>query len=183
MNTDAAHLDPRNNSPSDEFVQLFTRSQRRLYLFILSQIPNPIEAEEVLQETNVVIWKKSRQFRPGTSFSAWACQIARFEVLKYRDTRRRGRLQFSQEFVELLAERAAQDTELLDRRRVALVECLRKLRPRDRELIQMRYTPGENGLSVAGRLGRPVNSIYQSLGRIRKALFECINRQLTAEAV
>jgi DNA-directed RNA polymerase specialized sigma24 family protein len=67
---------PPPGSPSPEFVQLFTHYQRRLFLYILSQLPNPIEAEEVQQETNVVIWSKFAQFREGTNFLAWVSQIA-----------------------------------------------------------------------------------------------------------
>lgn len=51
-----------------EFVQLFTRSQRRLYLYILSQVPHPVEAEEILQEANVIAWTKSSQYRSGSNF-------------------------------------------------------------------------------------------------------------------
>ena len=40
------------------------------------------------------------------------------------------------------------------------------------------YAPGESGKSAAEDLGRPVNAVYQSLGRIRRTLLECVNRQL-----
>lgn len=166
----------------DEFVQLFTRYQRRLYLFILAQVPHPVDAEEILQETNVIIWQKCDRFRPGSNFFAWACQIAKYEVLKQRDKRRRERLHFSDRFVELVAEDALAGVDELEERRQALIDCLGKLRSNDRELIQRRYAPGENGKSVADLLGRPVNSVYQSLGRIRRSLLECIHRRLTMEA-
>jgi RNA polymerase sigma-70 factor (ECF subfamily) len=57
-----------------------------------------------------------------------------------------------------------------------------KLRESDRALIQTRYSPEGEGPGIADRLGRPINSIYQSLSRIRKTLLECINRRLAAEA-
>ncbi len=166
---------------TDEFVQLFTKSQRRLYLFILSQVGNPVDAEEVLQDTNIVVWKKCSQFQLGTNFQAWVSRIAAYEVLKQRDRKRRDRLYFSDEFVQQIAEEALTNTEQSESRRQALTSCLGKLRSKDRELIQRRYTPGENGKSVAEFLQRPINSVYQSLGRIRRTLLECINRHLAAE--
>lgn len=169
-------------APSEEFVQLFSRHQRRIYLYILAQVPHPVDAEEILQETNVVIWSKFRKFELGTNFFAWACQIANYEVLKYRDRRRRDRLLFSDDFVRQVADEAIADLDELDHRRRALMQCLAKLRPDDRELIQRRYAPGASGKSVAELLDRPVNSVYQSLGRIRRALLECIHRRLTGEA-
>lgn len=167
-----------NSPPADEFVQLFTQHQRRLYLFTLSQIPNPTEAEEVLQNTNLVIWSKYQQFRLGTNFFAWACQIARYEVLKYRERHYREKVSFSDDFVQWVADEAEPQSESLEIQRNALNKCLNKLRPRDRELIQMRYSPGESGKSVAEFLGRPSNSVYQSLSRIRRVLTECVNRRL-----
>ena len=166
-------------APSPEFVQLFTHHQRRLFLYILSQIPNPIEAEEVQQETNVVIWSKFAQFRPGTNFQAWVSQIATFEVLKYRSRKKRDRIQFSDEFLETVSREALERSDELEERRKALVECMGKLRPRDRELIEQRYAPGEKGKHLAEQIGRPANSVYQSLGRIRRSLMECITRRMT----
>ena len=156
--------------------------QRKLYLFILAQVPRPSDAEEILQETNLVIWRKSDRFTPGTNFFAWAAQIANYEVLKYRERRQRDKLYFSDAFIERIAEEAQTGVEDLEARRKALAGCLGKLRHEDRELIERRYAPGENGKSVAEVLNRPANSVYQSLGRIRRALIDCVNRQLAAEA-
>ncbi|MEX0718198.1 MAG: sigma-70 family RNA polymerase sigma factor [Planctomycetaceae bacterium] len=164
----------------EEFVQLFTRHQRRLYLYVLSLIGDPVEAEEVLQETNVVIWSKFDQFEKGTNFHAWACRIATYQVLKHRERRQRDKLYFSDDFIQTIAAEGRFDSDQSDLRRVALVECLKKLRERDRELIRQRYAPGETGKGIAERLGRPANSVYQSLGRIRRTLLECITRRLAA---
>lgn len=169
-------------APSAEFVQLFTRAQRPVFLYILSLLPRPVEAEEILQETNMVIWTKASQFQPGTNFRAWACQIAYFEVMKYRSRKHRDKLHFNPDLLELVAAESLQESELLDRRRQALAECLAKLREQDRVLIQTRYSPDGEGPEIADKLGRPINSIYQSLSRIRKSLLECISRRLAAEA-
>ncbi|MCX7422767.1 MAG: sigma-70 family RNA polymerase sigma factor [Planctomycetia bacterium] len=176
---DASSLD---QVPSAEFVQLFTKLQRRLFLFILSQVGSPVDAEEVLQETNVIIWSKFHQFQLGTNFFAWAGMIATYEIRKFRDRRRDRRLQFSDEFLSQVSEDAIEISEELELRREALNECLHRLKPEDRELIQARYAPGENGLRVAEKLGRPSNSVYQSVGRIRKVLFDCVTRRLASAA-
>lgn len=69
----------------------------------------------------------------------------------------------------------------LESRRLALKHCLGKLRDKDRDLIESRYAPGERGKDLASQIGRPANSVYQSLGRIRRTLMECIQRQLAVE--
>jgi RNA polymerase sigma-70 factor (ECF subfamily) len=171
-----------DSSPNGEFVQLFTHHQRRLFLYILSQVSNPVEAEEILQETNVVIWSKSSKFQSGTNFLAWVSQIANFEVMKHRTRRRREKLVFSDEFLETVAQTILERSEELEMRRAALADCLEKLRPKDRVLIEQRYAPGERGKHLAEQIGRPANSVYQSLGRIRRTLLECIQQRLTAGA-
>ena len=182
MTTDNDGTQEDEMSPSAEFVQLFTRHQRRLYVYILAQVPNPVDAEEILQESNLVIWKKCRQFQLGTYFFAWISRIASYEVLKYRERRRRDKLQFSDQFLEAVSREVESSEDRLDEQRKALHVCLGKLRPRDRELIQKRYATGKNGKGVAEILGRPANSVYQSLGRIRRTLLQCIKRRLTTEA-
>ncbi|MGD9856477.1 MAG: sigma-70 family RNA polymerase sigma factor [Planctomycetaceae bacterium] len=166
--------------PGEEFVQLFTRTQRRLYLTILTQVPRPDDAEEILQNANVVIWSKCGQFQMGTSFFAWAVKIASLEILKFRQKHARDRLQFSDEFVRTVAEKLEEEAPQFDLRRKALTRCLTKLRPDDRELIERRYAAGARGKTVAAQVGRPANSVYQSLGRIRRTLLECIERKLKA---
>lgn len=166
--------------PDAAFIKDFTRYQRPVFLYILSQIANPVEAEEILQETNIVIWKKFESYQPGTNFLAWACQIARYEVLKHLDRHRRDKHYFNDDLMEQLAEEALDSADEWEMRREALSACLQKLRAKDRELIQKRYSPDETGQNLGDETGRPMNSIYQSLGRIRRSLHECIQRYLTA---
>lgn len=166
--------------PDAEFIKEFTRHQRPMFLYILSQVRNPVEAEEILQETNLVIWKKFEVFELGTNFLAWACRIARFEVLKFLDRNRRDKHYFQDELMQQLADESLEEADEWELRREALAECLQKLRPKDRDLIQQRYAPGETGKQLADEIGRPLNSVYQSLGRIRRNLHECIQRYLAA---
>lgn len=170
------------DSPDGDFVQMLTRYQRRLFLHILAQVPYPVDADEILQETSIIAWDKFQQFRPGTNFLAWVSQIATFEIMKYRSRRRRERLQFSEEFLEAVAQESIAQEDTLEARRAALVHCIQKLRERDRQLIQQRYSPGESGKGLAETVGRPANSVYQSLGRIRRTLLECINRRMAASS-
>lgn len=169
--------------PSDPatFVPLFTKAQRPLYLFILGLTGSPQDAEEVLASTNLVIWSKADQFQEGTSFFAWACQIARYEVLQHRQRFRRDKLKFSDEFVDAVAEESISSLDNSDLRRQALDQCLQRLPSRDRELIRDRYRPGTTGKEVASNLGRPQNAVYQSLGRIRRVLLDCIQRRLAED--
>jgi RNA polymerase sigma-70 factor, ECF subfamily len=88
----------------------------------------------------------------------------------------------SDSFLEVIAAEARDNADDLEDRRQALLLCLSRLAPADRELIRLRYAPTETGKGLAQKLGRPANSVYQSLSRVRRALLECVKRRLAAEA-
>lgn len=181
--SDNQQSDQAAGGPDGEFIRLFTQAQRPLYLSILPLVRSPTDAEEILQETNIVILNKWQQFQAGSNFLAWARTIARFEVFRFR-RRSFHRIQLLDEDVlQLLAQQIEQDSLELELQREALRECLTRLRDEDRDLIQQRYAPGASGEAVAERLGRPANSVYQSLGRIRRVLLECVRRRLIAGGV
>jgi RNA polymerase sigma-70 factor (ECF subfamily) len=150
-------------------------------LYALGLVHNAADAEEILQETNLVLWRKFDQYQPGTNFARWACRIAHFEVLKFYERRGREQRLFSSEFIEALAVESEQMSDELDARREALGQCLGKLRETDRRLVLRRYEERATTRSVAEALGRSVQGTRKSLHRIRMALLSCIERTLAAK--
>ncbi|MCA9066587.1 MAG: sigma-70 family RNA polymerase sigma factor, partial [Planctomycetaceae bacterium] len=155
--------------PSEEFIRLFTQNQRAVFLSILPMVASPADAEEVLQETNVVILSKWEQFQPGSNFLAWCRAIARLEVFRFRRRDRRRAIHLDDAIVEIIAARVDEQSSAdFDQRREALARCVEQLREKDQDLLRLRYAVGASGDDVAEQLGRPANSVYQSLGRIRR---------------
>jgi RNA polymerase sigma-70 factor (ECF subfamily) len=170
---------PRIDLPTEErFMRLFLEAERRIFGFLLALVPNWADAEDLLQETAAVLWRKFDEFEPGTDFLAWALTVARFQVLCHRKKQQRSRVRFSDQTVEVLAERLAAFTETSDRRLDALCHCLALLGDRDRELVQLRYAPGATTQGVAGQVGRSVDAVYKALNRIHTRLLFCIRRSL-----
>ncbi|MBI1368890.1 MAG: sigma-70 family RNA polymerase sigma factor [Planctomycetes bacterium] len=166
-----------------EFVRLVTDAQRRLYAYILTLLPRPAEADDVLQETNLVLWEKSETFEMGSDFNAWAATIAYYQTLAYLKRRtRQNWLGFDSSLVSQLAQTAAQQVSHYDERRTALVHCLDKLALADRDLVARRYQQDASVDRVAEQVGRSSGAIKQALYRIRGALLKCIERTLTGDA-
>ena len=87
----------------------------------------------------------------------------------------------SNEVLELIADEALAQSDLLEERRTALHTCLKKLTTTDRELVAACYSDqGCSFQQVAEQLRRPANTVYKALQRIRRSLRECINRQTSA---
>ena len=165
----------------ERFVRLLGRYQQRVYSFILTLVPHWADADEVLQETNIVLWRKFSEFKPDTDFVRWANQVAYFEVLKFRRRQQKDHLFFSDAFVEEVAAEVMEMSETLQMQRDRLAGCLQKLSDRDRTLIHLRYDEGSSVKRVAEQLGRSADSVYKSLGRVRRMLIDCIHREKMAE--
>jgi RNA polymerase sigma-70 factor (ECF subfamily) len=161
-----------------EFAALLGQHQRQLYLYILSLMPRPVDAEDVLQDTNVVLWDKFHQYQLGTAFATWACQIARFKVLQHLQNCQRRPVLMDGDLLSQLTEDSQEMSEELESERQQLAKCIERLASEDRLLILRRYAVGETGKSVAEFLGRPANSVYKSIARIRRQLLGCIRRAL-----
>jgi len=171
-----------NEEPQNaEFVQLLTSHQRRLYLYILTLLPDPNDAEDVLSDDSTLLWSKSDEFEPGTNFTAWAYRVAHFEVLAFRKRSAREPRYFSDDLLDTFATEQDDRDEQYEDRLSAMRVCMTKSKPADRELIARRYMPGVSVADIASESGRSSGSIYRSLERIRTALLECIRRRLAAQ--
>ena len=172
------------NQPSnlDAFVQELTRCQPRLRGFIRCLLLEVQQVEDVLQETNMVLWRKAEEFQAGTDFWAWASQVARYQVLTHWKKRNRDRHVFDVGLVEELALIVQKTSDDADRRQAALAKCLEKLPSPQRQLLDMRYGLQQTVEQIAEGIGRPNGSIRQTLYRIREALLKCIEKQLQGEA-
>jgi RNA polymerase sigma-70 factor (ECF subfamily) len=168
-----------------EFLELYTTNYPRLQFYVTALLPLRNDASDVLQDTSMILWRKFDNFELGTNFFAWACKIARLEVMKYRERNVHSARVFDAQLIEKLVVEAADaaDADVVGNvSRQALENCLGKLSENDRLLIQRRYQPGSSVRQLAAEVGRTANSLSKSLGRIRRALVECVDRTLTREA-
>jgi RNA polymerase sigma-70 factor, ECF subfamily len=164
-----------------EFAEHLRLHQGRLYGYIHSLVRDLTDADDLFQQTMLVLWKKFDEFDRQGNFFAWACGIARFEVANFLRTRARRKLYFSDELNLLLIEAHTEASEELEDRRATLAACIEALRQRDRELLVECYGDVASVPEVADRRGRSPHSVYNSLRRIRRALFECVARRMAQE--
>jgi len=175
---------PNNSSlkHQKDLMLLKTQHQRRIFAYIHALVPSRSDAEDILQETSLVIVEKFHEFTPGTDFVAWAFQIAWWRVRAARQKFARAKVIFDDEVLESVAHTAAEMHTEVSERHEALARCLQKLPPRDRDLLLTRYEPGAGVEEAAHRSGRSVEAAYKALARLRKLLFDCVTHQLAHPA-
>src|SRR3954466_12429904 len=121
-------LDSNNEAESRKrLMALMTRHQRQIFAYIYALVPNRYDAEDLLQETSLVICEKFHEFEDGTDFVAWACQIAYWRVRYSRQKFARSKVVFNQEIVDAIAQTSDEMAGELDERHEALRRCLQKL--------------------------------------------------------
>ena len=164
----------------DEFIRLLTSHELRIRSYILTLVPNWADSEEILQETCVILWRKFSDFKVGTNFFAWACKIARYEVMTYRRKKSRQRLIFNDEFIHQVADEIDTMRGELEDRQQALTRCIKKLPDKDRNIVEQKYMAKTPIKDIATRAERSIDAIYKSLSRIRRVLFVCIQNKLAS---
>jgi RNA polymerase sigma-70 factor, ECF subfamily len=161
---------------TSQFAEQLVTIQKELYAYILTLLPCADEASDVLQQTNLVLWRDVAKFQAGTNYRAWAYRVAYFQVLAQRRKTTRDHLRFNDDFLEQLAEHAAHDAHLADDEASDLRECLKGLSDDERELIRRRYDAGVTVKVIADDLCQSSNTIAVRLHRIRRMLLDCIGR-------
>lgn len=170
---------PRN--PEERMVGWIAGHQASLHRFILSLLPDRSLADDVLQETNLVLWRKAAEYDPERPFLAWAFGIARHQVMAARRDAGRDRHVFSDRLVDLLADEHPEH-DAAPPLEQALETCLGRLPARQRDLILARYQPGGSVQDLAKAHAKSPGALSVLLLRIRKALEDCIERQLGSAA-
>lgn len=163
-----------------EFEVLISEFQPRLFAFIYSLTKDQAQAQDVVQNTNLILWNKRDQFQSGSNFKAWAFQVAYYEVKYYR--KKAGRSKETSRIDDSLLETLQEESNELDdnyeMRRTQLKDCLKKLPQEQKELIVDRYYGNESVQTMADRRELTPNTMAKQLSRIRKALMHCIDKQL-----
>src|SRR5215207_9490543 len=112
-------MDPQPPNEAEgrkRLMTLMTRHQRQIFSYIYVLVPNRSDAEDLLQETSLVICEKFHEFREGSDFVAWACQIAYWRIRYSRQRFARSKVIFNQDLLEAVARTAGMMAEELDDR-------------------------------------------------------------------
>ena len=167
---------------SDEFVLELTQAQQSLLSYIYRRVANRDQAQEVLQQTNLVLCRKADKFELGSNFNAWAVTMARYQILSYRKDVARDRLVFTDEVFAVVDDRDEENLVREEHNRI-LRFCYRKLSKVNQELVKLRYQDGLSLRQAADELNKQVGAVKVQIHRIRLNLKKCVHEQLKEQQV
>lgn len=167
MNLASAGSFEMDTSGSRAFEAAFEAEQRRLFSIAFSILRDPAEAQDAVQETGLLGWRRWRSLHDESKSSAW---LARICVNLCLDRRRRlVRRVFIDNAVRELRETA--DEHLTDGGRyIDIDRAYTKLSVRQRAVITLHYQHGYTLAECADLMGCSAGSVSQHLARGLKRL-------------
>jgi RNA polymerase sigma-70 factor, ECF subfamily len=172
-------------APSEAFVTQLTAAQGNLYAYVCTLLGGTQYAADVLQETNLVLWRKASEFDIARDFNAWARRFAYLQVMAHREKQARERhvSNFSAEALSKIAARLEScDSDFVQRTRL-LDECIKKLSAYQRELVHLRYAERLEVKAISQQMHTSQNNIAAALYRARLSLIDCVETSPESRSV
>ena len=166
------------NDRHEEFVTLLTAAHDKLLGYLMSVLGRWHDAQDVLQSSSLLMWRKFETYESGSNFVAWASTICFYEAKNFQRQAARSHLKFDDDLLATLASERILDLELQGRRIAALELCLDEVGPAERELIRTAYAEHGGIIELAAKLQRAPRTLYNKLTLLRRRLTECVQRRL-----
>jgi len=177
------NVDKNTQDNSDKFLSLLLPSQKRILGYILAYVPNYADADDILQNTLSILWKKFDQYEPETDFLAYAFTVARYEIMNYfRKSNKAGKLHLGENLQQIIEAESTSTQQHFNHRVEALKECFTKLTAGEMHLVQMRYEQEMSFSKIGQRLGVSPPAALKKLSIIHSRLIRCIRLRLASES-
>jgi len=167
----------------EEYVALIAGCQPAVRGLLRALIRRAPDVDDVLQETNTVLWRRRQEYDRDRPFLPWACRIAQLQTLAFfKRVRNHGQSTVDEQTLEQIAAIASSRAVETDSHTAALTHCMEKLPLEHRQLVESRYCDAMPVTQIASQAGRSADAVSMTLYRIRKTLMECIQKRVAREA-
>lgn len=169
-----------NKAELAEFVNRLTAAQFALQSYITFMVGNVEDAKDILQETNLTLWKEADKYDFDRPFLTWAKTVAAFQVKTFRTLQSRDRLLFDEELLARVAVEAEVENDM-QRMLEALERCIEQMTLSQKALLKARYFQGRAVKAIAKAMCCSADSVSMLLFRIRDKLGACVENSLREE--
>ncbi len=160
---------------SSSFEEIFDRYRNPIYAFFRRRLSDASSAEELTQETFIVILRGSQRYEPKAQFRTYIYAVA----LKLLWSERRRTVRETRAGVELLRQNVVENDES---ETFWIRDALSKLDADHREILMLREYEQLSYDEIAALLGIPINTVRSRLFRARTELKAFVESQTAKEA-
>lgn len=166
------------------FRELYRAFARKVHAYVLRQLSDPMQAEEIVADTLYEVWRHPARFRGEARFSTWLIGIARNKVLMcYRARKSEPQHDDIDEMADRIAADDAGAFEALAQaqRREGVRDCMSRLSADHRECVHLVFYEGMSLAEVALVQQCPEGTVKTRLFHARQKLKKCLQVLLQRE--
>ena len=151
-------------------AELYDDHQSAILRYLSSLTDDRGQAEEILQDTLLAVWKGAASFEGRSTVLTWLIGIARRQA--HNTLRRRSLPRVDLAEIELLADGRPEleDMVIANAERDELTGAIRRLAPVHREILNLTFTLELSYAEMASVLGVPEGTIKSRLSNAKRAL-------------
>lgn len=169
--TEKEYLVALKNNDIQAFDKLFKEYGKRLYYFAYGYLKSKTEAEEVVQEVFLKIWRNRKQLKPDLSFKAYIFKIAYHHILELFEQRTKKQAYQHEIVSEAISFTDDTNERLNYQLLLEKVESLiQKLPPRQSEILLKRKKEGIPVKEIARQLGISSKTVENHLTEALKTI-------------
>ncbi len=157
------------NGDTGALSELYKETSSGVYSFALSILKNREDAEDVLQEVFMAVFRSARLYRPHSNPKAWLMTLTKnFAIDALRKRKRRSSIDLTQtaDFSDILG---IED-------RMVINECLNTLSDEERNIVVLHAVTGLKFREIAQILELPIGTVSGKYNRSLKKLEEALRK-------
>ncbi len=177
------------------FTQLLATYRDSIYFMVLKMVRNKVDAEDLTIEAFGKAFRNIEQYSPDYAFSTWLFRIAsnncidflRRKKIRQLNTVSTSATEDESSISEVFAKEAtlalkydAPDPEesiIMEQKHAMLRDMVANLKPRYRQLVELRYFDELSYEEIADNLQLPLGTVKAQLFRSRELLYEMLKKR------
>ncbi len=165
------------------YAELLGKYRDAIFYMLLKMVNNPSDAEDLTIEAFGKAFKNLNQYTPTYAFSTWLFKIASNNCIDFIRKKRGNLISLDQDHEDqenvsnsIQSSTLDPEEDMIKKQKVKLMHTVvTKLKPRYRQLIELRYFKEYSYEEIANELNLPIGTVKAQLFRARELLFNILN--------
>ena len=170
------------NGDQKAYAELMDRYRDAIYFMLLKMVNNKSDAEDLTIEAFGKAFKNLRQYTPNYAFSTWLFKIATNNCIDFIRKKKANHVSIDQTPEEMddpthnlqAAIPDPEETMIKSQKEILMRSVVSKLKPRYRNLVELRYFKEFSYEEIAQELNLPIGTVKAQLFRARELLYNIL---------
>ena len=181
---DFALVEEARNGSEMAFTSLMKRYREPVYFMLFKMVNNSTDAEDLTIETFAKAFNSLDSYTPKYAFSTWLFKIATNNCVDFMRKKYTSPIQYDSAHdnmdniaVTIQSDLPDPEESLIERQKIETIKnIVSKMKPKYRELIQLRYYKDYTYEEISVELNIPVSSVKVDLHRAKTMLYDMLTK-------